>query len=213
MTFQTSNRLLYLVRHGQTASNLRRTFGRSDDPLTEEGRSEVSALASRLEGSRPDRFVTSPLARTVETASILACSLGMKPSLEDRLVEARCGLFAGMTWKEACRLHPEIAQEVVNTGSWGSVPGAESFEAVRARARSWVDSLRMSGSSESSTLAVTHAGFMNALLWDELGTGTFHSFKNAGMTVVVLDPEGGLRIEAIDLGPEEVASRVPVFGG
>ena len=60
--------MLYVVRHGETAANVDGLLlGRADPPLTDRGRSQARALAAAI--PTPQRVVTSPLRRAVETAA------------------------------------------------------------------------------------------------------------------------------------------------
>lgn len=49
--FCTENRIIYLVRHGITASNKKKIYmGRSEEGLDEEGIKQASVLGMRLKG-------------------------------------------------------------------------------------------------------------------------------------------------------------------
>jgi len=75
---------LYLVRHGIAA--LRGTLDLPDDErrLTPKGMKRMRQVARGLNrlGIRPDRILTSPLPRALETAEIVAGTLGMADRLE-----------------------------------------------------------------------------------------------------------------------------------
>jgi phosphohistidine phosphatase len=75
---------LYVLRHGVAAA--RGEWQGSDDerPLTEDGRTEMDRVAAALArlGLGLDLIVTSPLARALQTAEIVAGRLG----LQDKLV-------------------------------------------------------------------------------------------------------------------------------
>src|SRR5258705_10193610 len=67
---------VYVVRHGQTASNLRRRYaGREPEPLTPEGRGESSRMALGLCDAGLSAIWTSRIARARETAAILSSAL------------------------------------------------------------------------------------------------------------------------------------------
>jgi phosphohistidine phosphatase len=75
---------LYLVRHAIAVE--RGTTEVSDDerPLTPQGRKRMRQIARGLRrlGIGPDRILTSPLPRALETAEIVAADLGMADRLE-----------------------------------------------------------------------------------------------------------------------------------
>src|SRR5262245_1738621 len=70
-----------LVRHG----NALPSQGSDEERiLSVQGREETRALGARLiaAGLRPDRLVSSPLVRAVQTAEILAATIGWKETVE-----------------------------------------------------------------------------------------------------------------------------------
>lgn len=69
---------LYLLRHGQTEFNVKKLVqGRCDSPLTDLGRQQARAAAAWLKahGVVPDKVVSSPLGRAMDTASLVAAEL------------------------------------------------------------------------------------------------------------------------------------------
>jgi broad specificity phosphatase PhoE len=118
---------IVLVRHGATewSANGRHT-GRTDLPLTDEGRAEVEHLCERL---RPWSFalvLTSPLQRARETAEL--CGLGGRAEVADDLREWDYGDYEGLTT-------PEIRQTVPEWTVWThACPNGETAEQVGARA-------------------------------------------------------------------------------
>jgi probable phosphoglycerate mutase len=68
-----------LIRHGQTDWNAAlRIQGSTDVPLNDTGRQQASGIVDRLDASRWDLVVSSPLSRARETAEILAAGLGLE---------------------------------------------------------------------------------------------------------------------------------------
>lgn len=69
---------LYLLRHGQTEFNVKKLVqGRCDSPLTDLGRKQAGMAAAWLKGHDvvPDKVVSSPLGRAMDTASLVANEL------------------------------------------------------------------------------------------------------------------------------------------
>jgi len=82
-----------MIRHGQSYINLPDyAFGNSDEPLTELGRQQVSALGEWLPNTLPkvDAIYSSTLRRTEETAQPLAEVYGVSIQLDHRLREIGC---------------------------------------------------------------------------------------------------------------------------
>lgn len=87
---------IYLVRHGATQLTQEDRFaGSSDVNLSEEGRRQVASLAERLKNDSLDAIYASPLARTLETARILASPHGLEPIREPALREIDYGHWEG----------------------------------------------------------------------------------------------------------------------
>ncbi|NJN44667.1 MAG: histidine phosphatase family protein, partial [Anaerolineae bacterium] len=69
-----------LLRHAESEGNVKNLFiGQDDTPLTDNGRLQAQALATRWanEGVKFDRIIASPLSRALNTAEIVAAKLGL----------------------------------------------------------------------------------------------------------------------------------------
>ena len=96
-------RVAYLVRHGQTASSLRKAYsGRTDVALTELGREQARAAAQRLAELGIDAVFTSPLSRARDTAQAIADATGAPLAVDERLIEVDYHAFEGLD-REAAR--------------------------------------------------------------------------------------------------------------
>lgn len=90
---------LYLLRHGQTEFNVKKLVqGRCDSPLTDLGRQQAQAAAEWLKAHSvvPDKVVSSPLGRAMDTASLVACEiLGPDATVEpcEGIIERGYGTF------------------------------------------------------------------------------------------------------------------------
>jgi broad specificity phosphatase PhoE len=88
---------IHLVRHGATQLTEEDRFaGSSDVELSEEGRRQVASLAERLKDEKLDAIYASPLARTLQTARILASAHGVEPIPEPGLREIDYGRWEGL---------------------------------------------------------------------------------------------------------------------
>jgi probable phosphoglycerate mutase len=85
--------VLIVVRHGQTAANARGLLlGRSDPSLDAVGRDQAAAVAAALTPLGPTtRVIASPLARTRETAAIVAGEGGAEIEIDERWIELDYG--------------------------------------------------------------------------------------------------------------------------
>ncbi len=126
---------VFLVRHGATVLSAEDRFaGSTDAPLSDEGRAQAARLAHRLAAVRIAAVHASPLARTMETARILAAPHACEVRPAPELREIAHGRWEGLTRAEVEQRYPdEIA-------AWERDPftfapeGGESGLAVTARA-------------------------------------------------------------------------------
>jgi probable phosphoglycerate mutase len=116
-----------LVRHAETEwSRDGRHTGRTDLPLTEDGRTRAGALTSQLREWRFALVLCSPARRAQETCEL--CGLGAQAQLRDALWEWDYGDYEGLTTPQIRELHP-------GWSLWrDGCPGGESAAQVGARA-------------------------------------------------------------------------------
>lgn len=138
---------LNLVRHGHhdwLVPPINRFAGRLPGVhLNAAGRAGVEALARHIEGFPPDRIVSSPLDRTMETAAIIGERVGRQVAADDRLLEAGLGPWEGLPVAEVIAGQPAEWQIWRTDPSRMAVPGIEPVEAIADRmaecAREWVE--------------------------------------------------------------------------
>jgi len=114
------------IRHAETewSQNGRHT-GRTDIPLTEEGREYARRLASRLAGRTFALVLTSPLSRVRETCEL--AGLGDRAQPRDDLMEWDYGDYEGLTT-------PQIREQRPDWNLWrDGCPGGESAADVGGR--------------------------------------------------------------------------------
>jgi probable phosphoglycerate mutase len=117
---------LWLVRHGATEwTATRRHTGRTDVPLTDDGRRQAAALYRLLHAQRFAAAFTSPLARARETARIAGFA---DAELLADLREWDYGVYEGRTTAE-------IRGEIPDWSVWTHpIVDGESLDDVAARA-------------------------------------------------------------------------------
>jgi probable phosphoglycerate mutase len=126
---------LCLIRHAETHLTVEERFaGATDVPLSDAGRWHARQLAHRLEEFPPAAVFSSPMARTVETAEILAAPHGLPVRPDARLREINHGRWEGLTRAEVEDRFP------VEAGMWIADPynfapvGGETGRSVEERA-------------------------------------------------------------------------------
>jgi len=118
---------VWLARHAETAwSKARRHTGRTDVPLTDEGRRHAATLPGRIGDRHFAAVLTSPLSRARETAQI--AGYGDRAQLRDDLVEFDYGEYEGITTADIRERRPDWY--LWRDGS----PGGETADDVGARA-------------------------------------------------------------------------------
>ena len=160
---------LYLVRHGATQLTAEDRFsGAANIFLSEEGRDQVDHLARRLADDRIAAIYSSPLDRTMETASILAEPHKLSAISCDGLREISHGHWEGLTRKEVEERFPE------EYTAWESDPftfapqGGESGISVLARALPVIREIVVNHENKN-VLVVSHKATLRLILSSLLG--------------------------------------------
>jgi broad specificity phosphatase PhoE len=149
-----------LVRHGETEwSRAGRHTGRTDVPLTEQGRRQAEAVGAAL-GDRDFALVlTSPLGRALETCRL--AGFGDRAQPRDELMEWDYGVYEGRTTSE-------IREERPGWTLWrDGVREGETIEQVGRRVDRVLEQIR---SLEGDALFFAHGHVLRVLTarWLEL---------------------------------------------
>jgi len=143
---------IYLVRHGETESNLAGLWqGATDSPLTATGRIQVSRLADRLGARRFDAVVTSDLGRAVATAAAITDDYTIDPAWR----EPDLGAWEGLTAEEV-RAHSPDALAAFVGGADVQLGGAERLSDAADRLTAAYRRLAAALGPDGSALVVTH---------------------------------------------------------
>jgi probable phosphoglycerate mutase len=175
---------IVLVRHGETDwSRDGKHTGRTDRPLTDHGRVEATALASRLDGRAFSLVLTSPLRRAHDTAALAGFDDAV---VDDDLVEWDYGAYEGRTTDDIQRERP--GWELFRDG----VPEGESIDDVAARTERVIARAR---AAEGDTLVFAHGHVLRVLTarWLDLdpGFGARLVFGPAAVSELVDDAARG----------------------
>ncbi|HEX6792904.1 MAG TPA: histidine phosphatase family protein [Casimicrobiaceae bacterium] len=190
--------LIAFLRHASTAWNAdRRMQGHADIALDSAGRAEAATWrlpadlherrradprrelrphggqrrreAASLGGSyEPIEWISSPLGRAIETATIIG---GRTPRIEPALIEMDWGEWEGARLDDLQARYGEAFAANARRGLDFRPPGGESPRDVMTRVARWLASLDMRG---PPIVAVSHNGVLRALLaiatgWDMTG--------------------------------------------
>ncbi len=128
---------LLLVRHGRhdwLVPPINRLAGRLPGVhINAAGRAEAEVVADRLAAAPPDRILASPLARTLDTATIIAERLGRSVITDERLIETGMGPWEGLPVAEAIRRYPEAWRAWRTAPTQVALQGMEAVEAIADR--------------------------------------------------------------------------------
>ena len=179
---------VYLARHGETEWSLSEQHtGRTDIPLTQNGRRQAAQLRPLLAERPVERALTSPLSRAVETASLA----GFEDAQEtDELLEFDYGEYEGVTTDDIRRERPDWY--LWRDGS----PSGETPADVAARVGHLIEGLSTDG---GDVVLFSHGHVLRALTARWLGLG----------------PEAGglFALETATLSTLGYERRVPVMWG
>ena len=167
-----------LARHGETEWSLSlRHTGKTDLPLTEEGRRQARALGPRLHAWTFSLVLTSPLQRALETCRL--AGYGEQARVRPDLVEWDYGRYEGLTSQQIQALQP-------NWSLWrDGCPGGETAEDVGRRADRVLAEVR---SVDGDVLIFAHGHVLRVLAARWLGEppedGRHYALQTATLSVL-----------------------------
>lgn len=186
---------LLLVRHGQTKLHKAdRFWGSTDVTLSDIGIKQAEQLRERLAREKITAVYTSTLSRARSTAETIASRHKTKITACEELRECNFGYIEGLTFGEIQRLHPELAEELLN---WKTVafPGGESLEDLDKRVVSFLDRLNKHKEKET-VLVVAHGGPLRLIICHLLGLGPEHwlqlRVELASLSIMETYPQGAI---------------------
>jgi probable phosphoglycerate mutase len=170
---------LWLARHGETEwSKSGKHTGRSDIPLTDDGRAAARTLGELLRGERFDLVLTSPMRRARDTCTL--AGLGDDAEVTGDLCEWHYGDYEGITTDEIRRTRP--GWTVFADGC----PGGETAAEVGARTDRVVERVRSLPGGKAIAFAHGHVLRVLAARWIGLPPDDGAHFELGTATVSVL---------------------------
>ncbi len=207
--------LLYTLRHGLTELNRsKRTGGRLDAPLIDVGRAQAEEARGNFDGTPIDMVVCSSLQRSNETARIVTGWPRDRVIIDDLVIERSFGEMEGLTQDEIRVRFPDVIYVPIEHVRYSlNPPGGESFEVLRARARSFLDKV-LRDHRGKRILVSSHQNFMQQLHGELRGIDPYAALKydilNLELNQFHLDANGRLLTHRVYyLCPD--ASKYPSF--
>lgn len=187
---------VYLVRHGETASNASRVVQTTDTPLSERGVEQAERLAARLGREKIGSILCSTLRRATMTAERLSSVANVPLTLRADLQERNYGDIRGLSYEDVgvSILDPDYEP-----------PGGETWREFHQRvAGVWRHLERLildaAPNSPETIVVVTHGLVLHALVSRHFDVahldGVPTSFANTSVTVV--DPKPPWRVATLN---------------
>ncbi|MDG2351753.1 MAG: histidine phosphatase family protein [Acidimicrobiales bacterium] len=159
--------MLHIVRHGRTEVNAAgKLLGRNNPELDQTGRKQAEELANRL--GEVDLVISSPLKRTMETASYISNTVKTDP----RWLELDYGELEGKSIED---IDTEIWERWRSDIEWAP-DGGESLTALGARVTEACEDI-VEISKDREVVVVTHVSPVKATLAWVLGLDAGVSWK------------------------------------
>ncbi|MGH2751779.1 MAG: MSMEG_4193 family putative phosphomutase [Actinomycetota bacterium] len=159
--------VFYLVRHGVTSHTGKRLSGWMPDiHLTEAGRAQAEAVAEGLSKSPVKLIYSSPIARTRETAKIIATRHGLAVRTRKDLGEVEYGSWTNKSLKALART--KLWTQVQRWPAGARFPDGESFVEVQSRGVAAIEELRSHHPSDHVCI-VSHGDLIRLVVAHYLG--------------------------------------------
>jgi alpha-ribazole phosphatase len=175
---------LYLVRHGQTESNVQnRYMGSFEDELSCQGVNEIQKTKELIKQVCFDKIFSSERKRAMDSAKIL---IDKEIACDFRLNERDFGIFENKTYKEICNNYPMEQKAWEENWVDYKIPKGESVKEVYERVVAFMKMLEKE--NYENCLVVAHGGIIRLIYCYILG-GDLNNFwkftsKNGNMSIV-----------------------------
>ncbi|WP_455567797.1 histidine phosphatase family protein [Streptomyces caelestis] len=194
-----------LLRHGETLLTPLKRFsgsGGTDPSLSDAGREQAERAAVLLaRRGTIQAIVSSPLARTRETAGIVAARLGLDVNVDDGLRETDFGAWEGLTFAEVRERYPDDLNAWLASPDAQPTGGGESFAATATRIAATRDKL-IAAYAGRTVLLVTHVTPIKTFVRLALGAPPESLFRMelsaASLSVVAYYADGNASVRLLN---------------
>lgn len=155
---------LCVTRHGETDWNRRGILqGWLDVPINDLGRRQAQEMAAGFAGTGFSAVWSSPLARSRETADIIAAALHLPPpSCHEGIKERHFGAIQGIPKDELAELNPALLEQILRRNPAASFIGGESMDEFGDRVLGALDDIGMQHRGER-VLVISHGWVMDVV--------------------------------------------------
>ena len=156
-------KLVYMVRHGQSEANASAVFQGLHSPLSEIGQTQAQKIAERVGHLGCEALIASPLLRTKQTAEAITALTGIMPEYSDLFVERI----------KPARLNDTLHADQEANALWHEwekslstqdmrIEDGENFDEIMTRADKALAFLQ--NRPEKSLIVVTHGYFLKTIV-------------------------------------------------
>jgi broad specificity phosphatase PhoE len=133
---------LILCRHGETDWNVEGRYqGQDDPPLNGQGVAQARQLAEELRDVGLEVLYSSPLRRALQTAEVVATTLGLPLNVDRRLMEIHQGDWQGRLRAEIAARYPALFRRWQSEPWAVTPPGGENLARVQSRVYAALDEI------------------------------------------------------------------------
>ncbi len=177
---------LYFLRHGETTSSQTGTYcGRLDIDLTPAGYQMAAEFAEAYHSLSWTAIFSSPLRRTIATATPIAERLGMAIQKRDGLKEIAYGEWEGKTPQEVDQaFHDDYVRWLAEPG-WNAPNGGEKGIDIARRSSEVLEEIEQTY-PQGNILVVSHKSTIRIMLSSLLGVDIGRYRDRIGMPVAAL---------------------------
>jgi len=155
---------LYLIRHGQTATNRAQIIqGWDSEPLNARGRRQAELTGARLAEANVGALYSSPLDRARETAEIIGRAIDLHPIVIGGLREMDTGNASGLHGAQFMLRYPRLWWAWLRDDARLTFPNGDTLAEFYRRAADAIEQLVLRHRGQTIA-AVSHGGTISGYL-------------------------------------------------
>jgi len=189
---------IYFIRHGETVLTPTRKFsgtGALDPELTADGFLQAERVAEEVAKLKSDVLISSPLARTRQTAEVIARTTGLKVIFDKDWYELSFGSWDGKSIEEVKAEDADGYQDWLNSSAYRP-GGGESYDEAQIRVEAAIEKV-VAEYPGKKVIIVTHNGVIKSAANIAIGgpnDGVFHMDATpCSISSISIWPSDGLR--------------------
>lgn len=193
------NKVIYLVRHGETLYNKEKIFrGRADVPLNDTGREQAAITASHTGSLGIEMIYSSPMKRALETAEIICDAIKALLKVHEAFQNIHIGEWQGQKLAKVEKEYPEMWKLWKNNPEELVIPGGEMIDHVRERSYKGLKELVTDKNTPEVIMIVSHRSVLKCLIAGVLQMESPYFWKtrfdNCSLSRIDYSDEGGFSL-------------------